>query len=357
MTLVTMGTHGRETFNNKVSRFNGKRGKSLQTLKVSWNKRINTQSVEISSRNTNTTGAIQMKQIVYLVPHNHFDPTWRRCFNRPAVYGGTTVRSYAEVEAHCIDGLAGAGATGISLQRGADGGVAEISGAVPGEAGGDSAVGAHGATGGAAHRRDGAGLEHAATAEGLVRNFLVAMPGYRELVDADHPALKIASCEDAFGNSPNYPQVLQGVGAEAVLWLFYRPCPEDVWVGIDGTRLPFIDNHPTGYAGNYAKHAPCPECRGARLRELRADGAALSRRLRSGCPARFHRRRAGEPPGGAVGGYPPGHRGSAAGCAGARFRGGVEPRARGVGRCASPLRWMSTGRISLTSTPLSKSAT
>ncbi len=202
-----------------------------------------------------------MKQIIYLVPHNHFDPTWRRCFARPAVYHGVTVRSYAEVEAHCINAWLALAPRGYPFSEGQTAvwrkyleqypeklaeirrlaGTEQLAVLLAGETVQDSSMPA---------------------AEGLVRNFLLALPLYRELVAADHPALKIASCEDAFGNSPNYPQVLRGVGAEAVLWLFYRPCPEDIWVGIDGTQLPFIDNHPTGHAGNYAKHAPCPDCRG-----------------------------------------------------------------------------------------------
>ena len=44
-----------------------------------------------------------MSREVLLIPHNHFDPTWRRCFDRPAVYHGVTVRSYAEIEALCFD--------------------------------------------------------------------------------------------------------------------------------------------------------------------------------------------------------------------------------------------------------------
>jgi len=33
-----------------------------------------------------------------VTPHNHFDPTWRRCFDRSADYKGVRLRSYAEIE-------------------------------------------------------------------------------------------------------------------------------------------------------------------------------------------------------------------------------------------------------------------
>jgi alpha-mannosidase len=43
-----------------------------------------------------------MKEILF-VPHPHFDPVWRRCFDRPAKGYGMTVRSYADVEELCIN--------------------------------------------------------------------------------------------------------------------------------------------------------------------------------------------------------------------------------------------------------------
>lgn len=203
-----------------------------------------------------------MKKQILLVPHNHFDPIWRRCFDRPAVYNGVTVRSAAELEAHCINAWLALTSRGYTfsdgqaavwrkylernpdqkakLQQHAHAGLLDV--VLAGETVADSAL---------------------STAEGLVRNFLVAMPFYRDFVGEHHPALKLAWLEDAFGNSPNYPQVLKGVGAEVACWLTYRPCAENVWVGIDGTRLPIADHHPRGFGGAVAKQPPCPACKGA----------------------------------------------------------------------------------------------
>ncbi|HEY3376124.1 MAG TPA: glycosyl hydrolase, partial [Armatimonadota bacterium] len=202
-----------------------------------------------------------MKRLVYLLAHNHFDPTWRRCFDRPAVYNGVTVRGYAEVEAHAINAWLDLAPRGYTFHEGqavvwrtylqrhperkaavqayAQSGLLDI--ILAGETIQDTVLG---------------------TAEGLVRNFLVAQPFYRDLVGADHPGLRIATVEDAFGNSPNYPQVLKGVGAEAVGWLSYRTLDEHIWVGIDGTKLPCLDLHPAGHSGAFAKHMPCPDCQG-----------------------------------------------------------------------------------------------
>ena len=40
-----------------------------------------------------------MVKRILSIAHNHFDPVWRRYFDRPAKYKGQTVRSYADVEA------------------------------------------------------------------------------------------------------------------------------------------------------------------------------------------------------------------------------------------------------------------
>jgi len=40
---------------------------------------------------------------VYIVQMNHFDPIWRRCWDRPFEYGGQVYASYADVEQAVID--------------------------------------------------------------------------------------------------------------------------------------------------------------------------------------------------------------------------------------------------------------
>ncbi len=204
-----------------------------------------------------------MSKNILIYSHNHFDPTWRRCFDRPATYHGQVVRSYTEVEEHVIEGwlkLAGQGLTFSegqtavwrhylrrnpkrlkTLQRLARTGTLNIMQA--GEVVQDSNMPA---------------------AEGLIQNFLQAQPLYRELAQAGHPALKIAWVEDAFGNSANYPQLLRDVGCEVVCCMAYRQLPDQdrVWVGIDGSKIPCADKIPYMFCGCFVKHAPCPACRG-----------------------------------------------------------------------------------------------
>ena len=202
-----------------------------------------------------------MPKDILLLPHNHFDPTWRRCFDRVAEKDGVKVRSYAEIEEHCINAwlaLAPRGYTFFEgqaavwrkyLQRNPqkidelqdlarEGNLLVMQ---AGETVQDSVMPA---------------------AEGLVRNFLVAKPFLDKFVGADHPGLKLAWLEDAFGNGPNYPQILRGVGAEVACRTSYMPCPESVWVGIDGTRIYHLDTFPRVRTGTWEYIPPCPLCRG-----------------------------------------------------------------------------------------------
>jgi len=205
--------------------------------------------------------SVVAKEVLFIT-HTHFDPTWRRCFDRPAKKHGVTLRSYAEVEEAVINAWLGLASKGYTfnqgqaavwrkylernpdkrdeLKRRADEGKLNV--VLAGEVTQDTVI---------------------STAEGLVRNFLVAMPFYREWVGEEHPGLKMAWLMDAFGNSPNYPQVLKGIGAEVACHTSYKPCPEDVWVGIDGTHIHCYDNAPAERTGTWKYHPPCPECKGS----------------------------------------------------------------------------------------------
>lgn len=198
---------------------------------------------------------------ILVIPHNHFDPTWRRCFDRPADYNGVRVRSYAEIEDMVFSRALELSAKGFTHSEGQMAiwrkyleshpeALAKIREEVrekrlcfmmAGETVQDSNL---------------------PTAEGLVRNFLVAMPLYRELCGEDHEGLKIAWVEDMFGASPNYPQILKNVGTETLWRLTYRICHEEVMVGIDGTKILCMDHLPHGAAWSIIKHPPCPECKG-----------------------------------------------------------------------------------------------
>lgn len=200
---------------------------------------------------------------VLLVPHNHFDPTWRRCFDRPAVYNGVTVRSYAEVEDHVMSGWLGMAPAGHTFTEGQAAVWRKYMERHP-EAIETLRKVARSGQVCCVHAGETVQDTNLPTAEGLVRNFLAAAALYRDLCGEDHPGLKMAWLEDAFGTTPNYPQVLRGIGAEIACVVSYRQCPEDVWVGIDGTKIKCYDHLPVHrHVGSVHALAPCVECRGA----------------------------------------------------------------------------------------------
>jgi len=214
------------------------------------------------------------KEILYIL-HNHFDPVWRRCFDRPARKDGLCIRSYAEVEEHVINAWLALAPKGYTfdegqaaiwrkyLERNPDkktelqdlAAKGQLNVLLAGETVQDSVI---------------------SSAEGLVRNFLVAMPLYRSLVGEDHPGLKIATLEDAFGNSPNMPQILRGVGAEVVCSISYKPVEGKTWTGIDGTTIPCLDHVLERSGGTFVYHPPCPSCKGEGCETCNQSGMKLS---------------------------------------------------------------------------------
>ncbi|HEY8965730.1 MAG TPA: glycoside hydrolase family 38 C-terminal domain-containing protein [Candidatus Methylacidiphilales bacterium] len=214
-----------------------------------------------------------MKDILF-VPHPHFDPVWRRCFDRPARRHGVTVRSYAEVEALCIDTWLEIAPDGYPFN---DGQTAIWRKYLEKNPGKREALRREARRGTLDLVRAGEVVPdtNMPTAEGLVRNFLLAQPLYEELAGPDHPGLKLAWLEDAFGHSANYPQILKGVGAEVACATTYRVCPGPVWTGIDGTSILCYDYYPAIRMAGVEKHPPCPDCSGKGCKACDGTGMRL----------------------------------------------------------------------------------
>lgn len=202
-----------------------------------------------------------MSKEILLVTHNHFDPTWRRCFLRDAEYNGVTVRSYADIEERCFNGWLELAPEGYTYSEGQTSIWREYLRRNPDKL---PLLKEYAANGQLAVMMAGETVQDSnmPAAEALIRNFLTAMPLYREMVGEDHPGLKLAWLEDAFGNNPNYPQVLKGVGAEIACFTTYRRVHEDAWVGIDGTKIYCMDNIHFHGTGCVEKYPPCPSCSG-----------------------------------------------------------------------------------------------
>ncbi|MDR1279613.1 MAG: glycosyl hydrolase [Opitutaceae bacterium] len=212
-----------------------------------------------------------MKDIL-VIPHNHFDPTWRRAFDRPATKHGVTIRGYCEIEELCINHWITLAKKGYPFS---DGQTAIWRKYLERNPQKRDTLRAHARRGLLDLLLAGETVQdtNLPGAEGLVRNFLVAQATYRDLLGDDvvnnggHLALKMAWMEDAFGNSANYPQILKGVGAEVAAATTYNKCPDPVWVGIDGTALPCLDQYPKFRPAFVEKHRPCPACNGTQKNE------------------------------------------------------------------------------------------
>lgn len=114
-------------------------------------------------------------------------------------------------------------------------------------------------------------------AEGIVRNFLLAQPFYKKYGEG-YPVNQ-GFLWDEFGSSANLPQILKQFGANRVGGTKYRPCLEKYWVGIDGSKLPCIDEKlgscnldtaPILYV--CARHPHCPKCGGYGCKECEGRG-------------------------------------------------------------------------------------
>ena len=202
-----------------------------------------------------------MAKVIHVIGHDHFDPLWVRCFRRTAVYNGTHLRPYAEGEALVFDTWRRLSEKGYTWSEGqaavwreyiarrpdvlpelrkaiADG-LLEI--VMCGEIVPDSNM---------------------STSEGLIRNYLAALPLYEELCGLDHPGLRIVSLEDGFGYCPNYPQLLADMGCDTLAHISYCK-PGRIWTGIDGTRITVMEKScPREHVWSFLKYPPCPDCRG-----------------------------------------------------------------------------------------------
>lgn len=202
-----------------------------------------------------------MKEVVVFY-HDHLDPQWSRCYDRPAFDGDIQLRSYSDVWDWVLESwleLADEGypyAEGQTLvwrtylarrperlER-----LRELirRGTLQIPLQGEMTV-----------------ETNYTPAEGLARNFLLARPVYEQLCGLEHEGLEIAWIWDDFGQSASYPQLLQLAGAKTVGGNKYRPCPDDYWQAIDGTKLPCFDKHLGNIYYVCRKHPHCKSCAGA----------------------------------------------------------------------------------------------
>ena len=217
------------------------------------------------------------RPVLHVVVNNHFDLTWRRCWDRRFTWNGQTFASYADIEeAYMLENLKlarrhpgykfMAECTAVvrkflerrperkaELRRLAAAGRFEVSGA------GDNIV-------------DG----NLVLGETLARNFVT---GFLWLERHLGQRATLAVRNDAFGNSAQLPQIIRGCGLKLVTGLTYSELDGAYWRGLDGSTVLGRGLSRAGILPGYDKYPPCPRCKGRGCR--RCGGLGFDSRPRA----------------------------------------------------------------------------
>jgi len=198
-----------------------------------------------------------MKKRVIVLPHNHFDLIWRRRFDGTSRLGNVALASYAEIEEAVIDRWLDLG------QAFTEGQAAVLRKYLERNPGRAEQVRQLVKEGRICVPMAGETVQdnNMPAPEGLIRNFSAALPFYQDIGAGDD--LNLIWIEDSFGSNPNYPQILRGVGADAVCKFFYISPQTELWTGIDGSSLAIIDRfYDRIGCGSFEKHPYCTACNG-----------------------------------------------------------------------------------------------
>ncbi|BCW98556.1 MAG: hypothetical protein KatS3mg024_1383 [Armatimonadota bacterium] len=195
---------------------------------------------------------------VYVVQHNHFDPIWRRCWERPFDYRGKRYRPYCELEEYFIEIWLETAQKGAVFSEGQAEVFRKFLENNPEQLTAMRKLVKEGAI-----ELTAAGLTvpdtNMPSGETLVRN-LAAGQWYFEETFGVIP--DVGWLEDAFGQSAQIPQIYRGCGCRSVQKLSYKRVPGDYWKGLDGTVIFTKDPERVTSTGGGIKIAPCPACDG-----------------------------------------------------------------------------------------------
>lgn len=195
---------------------------------------------------------------VYVVQHNHFDPIWRRCWDRSFDYLGKRYRPYADLEEYFISiwmqtakrGAVWSEPQAVVFRKYLERNPEQLDemremverGLIELTAGGETVADTNMPSG-----------------ETLLRNLVM---GQLYFEDTFGVVPAIGWLEDAFGQSAQMPQLFRGVGCRSIQKLSYKRVPGLYWKGLDGSVV-FIGEAPHSvYAGHCVKIPPCPHCDG-----------------------------------------------------------------------------------------------
>jgi alpha-mannosidase len=192
--------------------------------------------------------------------NNHFDPMWRRCWERHFTIEGQTYVAYADLEAYyMLDNLAlarehneykfHAESSFIArqfLERYPD---------TRDELLQLAREGRFGVTGGGETIVD----SNMILGESLIRNYLVGLLWVEKTFGQ---RTRHAVRNDAFGNSAQLPQILRGCEIPWATGMSYTRAQGRYWRGLDGSTILHATLPIAAQGGGNTKYPPCPTCRG-----------------------------------------------------------------------------------------------
>ena len=222
------------------------------------------------------------KPILYIQINNHFDPMWRRCWDRRFTFKGNTFISYADLEEYyLLDNLQ------LARQHPDYKFEAEFTLVVQKflerhpellkEMKQLSKAGRFAVTGGGQVIVD----ANMILGESLVRNYLLGLLWVEENFDQKtHLAVR----NDAFGNSAQLPQILRGCEIAWATGMSYSYPAGRYWRGLDGSVILHATLPSAGSGGGNTKYAPCSNCRGAGNDCPRCQGRGIDASERAWLP-------------------------------------------------------------------------
>ena len=206
---------------------------------------------------------------------NHFDPLWRRCWDKRIEADGKTYVSYADLEEYyMLDHL--------ELARRCPDYKFEAESAIVLEKFLERHPELHDELRALAKTDrfavPGSGYvivdANMIRGESLVRNFVVGLLWVEKTIGR---TAKRGIRTDGFGNSAQLPQIFRGCGIAWVNGLSYAPVTRTYWRGLDGTAvcrtlLPGAGHSRGGKGPGWMKYFPCPACKGTGCDECNGRG-------------------------------------------------------------------------------------
>jgi alpha-mannosidase len=220
------------------------------------------------------------RPILYLIVNNHFDPTWRRCWDRHFQFKGQTFVSYADLEEYyMLDNLALAAAHpeykfeaefSLVVQKFLERHPERLE-----ELRSLAREGRFGVTGGGQVIVDANLIQ----GESLARNYVVGLLWVERVLGQ---VTRLGVRNDGFGNPAQLPQIMRGVELDWVTGMSYSPARGSYWRGLDGSTIFHAHLPSAGDGGDAFKYSPCPQCNGEGGACPRCGGRGIDVVLRAG---------------------------------------------------------------------------